>query len=204
MKGNFERCLAVTLIHEGGWADDPLDPGGATMKGVTMARFQEHLGRAASKAELRAISDAQLDAIYRTYWEAVRGDDLPVGMDLVAFDGAVNSGPARGAKWLQGALGVPADGKIGPQTLAYARASSRRADVIDRACELRMTFLRGLSHFKRFGPGWTSRVSDIRLRAKAMLLNEAGGTLASAPPAPAPAARSFWQVILDVLKGAWK
>lgn len=168
MKANFERCLAEILGHEGGWADHPSDPGGATMKGVTIGTFAQFKGRQVTKAELRAISDADLRAIYRrAYWDKVKGDDLPFGLDLVAFDGAVNSGPSRGAKWLQSALGVAADGVVGPQTLAHARAANV-GQTIDYACDARMDFLRGLKTWGTFGTGWARRVTSVRTVAKDM------------------------------------
>lgn len=168
MKSNFDRCLAETLKHEGGWADDPHDPGGATMRGITIGTFRAWKGRAVTKAELRAISDADLRAIYRqNYWDAVRGDDLPAGLDLVAFDAAVNSGVSRGAKWLQTALGASADGRIGPKTIAAAKAAHPEA-VIDRAIAARMSFLRTLSTWSRYGRGWTSRVESVREVATGM------------------------------------
>lgn len=205
MEGNFPRCLAVTLIHEGGWVDHKDDPGGATMMGVTLARFQQHVGGYASKADLRAITDDQLQAIYRTYWAEVRGDDLPAGMDLVAFDAAVNSGASRGARWLQEALGVSADGKVGPNTVRAARMATSVSAVIDRACDRRMSFLKGLKTWPTFGRGWASRVSDIRARAKAMASDPHPIIPpVSVPPAPAPAVRSIWQAIIDLLKGVWK
>ena len=180
MKDNFERCLAHVLASEGGWADDKADPGGATMKGITIGTYRAWKGRAVTKAELRAISDAEVAAIYRqNYWNAVRGDDLPPGLDLVAFDGAVNSGVSRGARWLQQALGVTADGKVGPQTLTAARQAHPEA-VIDRACDLRMGFLRGLPTWSRFGKGWSSRVNSVRDTAISMSINPAGS------PKPAP------------------
>jgi len=71
------------------------------MKGITVGAYRAWKGQAVIKAELRAIPDSEVRAIYRqNYWDAVRGDDLPAGLDLVAFDGAVNSGVSRGAKWL--------------------------------------------------------------------------------------------------------
>ena len=80
MKDNFEQCLAITLAHEGGWADHPKDPGQATMKGVTIGTYAQFKGRKVTKAELRAMTDAELRAIYRNnYWNKVRGDDLPAG-----------------------------------------------------------------------------------------------------------------------------
>jgi len=93
----FSTVLAETLTHEGGWADHPKDPGGATMKGVTLATYRQYYPNA-TKADLRKISDADLKMIYRTgYWDKVRGDDLPPGVDLMTFDVAVNSGPRRAA-----------------------------------------------------------------------------------------------------------
>jgi lysozyme family protein len=58
VKGNFDKCLTITLAHEGGWADDPRDPGQATMKGVTIGTYAQFKGRKVTKDELRNISDA--------------------------------------------------------------------------------------------------------------------------------------------------
>lgn len=189
MRDNFPACLAITLAHEGGWADHPKDPGGATMKGITLATYRQYRP-GATKAQLRAITDAEVQAIYRRgYWDAVRGDDLPAGLDLVAFDAAVNSGPSRGAKWLQMALGVTADGVIGPKTLAAAG----RADpvwTISKACTLRLTFLRNLSTWPTFGKGWRRRVDDVQAKALAM---------AALPVPVAP----WWQPVLDWLRKLW-
>lgn len=165
MKLNFPTCLNETLVYEGDWSDHKQDPGGATMKGITIGRFREFKGRQVTKAELRAISDADLRAIYKTgYWDEVAGDLLPSGLDHVAFDGAVNSGPQRGAKWLQKGLGIAADGKIGKATLAAARASDPVA-VISRACVARMGFLRGLRTWGTFGKGWSRRVAHVEVFA---------------------------------------
>ena len=183
MKRNFEACLREVLRHEGKWADHPQDPGGATMKGITIGTFAQWKGRKVTKEELRNISDADLRAIYRRkYWDKVRGDDLPAGLDLVAFDAAVNSGPSRGARWLQQALRVTADGKIGPQTIAAARAANSETVIIE-ACNVRLGFLRGLRTWPTFGRGWQRRVDDVRREALAM----AGPVVrpVSAPRAPA-------------------
>jgi lysozyme family protein len=165
MKDNFERCLSEILKHEGGWADHPSDPGGATMKGVTIGTFSQFKGRRVTKDELRAISDADLREIYRRgYWNKVRGDDLPYGLDLVAFDGAVNSGPSRGAKWLQRGLGVAEDGAVGPQTIAAAQVANV-GHVIDAATDARLAFLRNLKTWGTFGKGWQRRVDQVRASA---------------------------------------
>jgi lysozyme family protein len=161
MKANYAICLPKVLLHEGGWADHPKDPGGATMKGITIGTYRDFKGRAVTKAELRAITDAEVSEIYkRLYWDKVAGDALPSGLDYVAFDPAVNSGPLRGARWLQSALGVPADGQIGKATLAAARAAEPVA-VIKRASAIRMGFLRGLRTWGTFGKGWSRRVAEV-------------------------------------------
>jgi lysozyme family protein len=166
---NFTACLAETLSWEGGWVDHPKDPGGATMKGVTIGVFKVYKGRPVTKTELRNISQADLRAIYRrNYWTVVRGDDLPAGLDLVTFDAAVNSGPARGPKWTQRALGVEDDGRVGPNTIKAAKSRPDQVGVIKRACAARMGFLQGLRTWGTFGRGWTRRVAGIEARAVAM------------------------------------
>lgn len=178
---NFPTVLAETLSHEGRWADHPKDPGGATMKGITIGTFAAWKRRPVTKTELRNISDADVTAIYRqNYWNKVRGDDLPAGMDMVGFDGAVNSGVSRGARWLQTGLGVAADGAIGAKTLAAARAAKNPVSVIQKACAARMGFLRGLRTFSTFGRGWMRRVASVEATAVAMATKSADVLLTQA------------------------
>jgi lysozyme family protein len=160
VKQNFASSLAHVLKHEGGWADHPRDPGGATMKGVTLATYSDWLGRQATKDELRAISDEHLRTIYRArFWDAVRGDELPSGVDYVVFDMAVNSGPGRAARMLQAAVGVTPDGAIGPKTLAAVQAQDPAA-LIAAFQRNRQHFLEALPTFDAFGKGWTRRVTE--------------------------------------------
>ena len=167
MKDNFNSALTQVLRHEGLWSDHSADPGGATMKGVTLATYRQHRP-GATKAQLRAITDDEVRQIYREgYWNVIRGDDLPYGIDLVAFDAAVNSGPKRGARWVQSALGVTADGQIGAKTILAAHQADPMP-VIMRACQDRMRFLQSLPTWPKFGKGWTRRVSDVQEVALAM------------------------------------
>lgn len=160
MKQNFDAALAAVLKHEGGWADHPADPGGATMKGVTLKTYSDWLGRQASKDELRNIPDEHLKTIYKTrYWDAVRGDELPPGVDYVVFDMAVNSGPGRAARMLQAAVGATPDGSIGPKTLASVQAQDPGA-LIATFQRNRQHFLEALPTFATFGKGWTHRVTE--------------------------------------------
>jgi lysozyme family protein len=205
VKDNFERCLVEVLRHEGGWADHPADPGGATMKGITIGTYSQWKGRKVTKDELRAIPDSDLRAIYRrNYWDKVRGDDLPAGLDMVAFDGAVNSGPARGARWLQQGLGVTADGKIGPVTISRAREVSA-SSAIEAATIARMAFLRSLKTWGTFGKGWARRVESVRTVAL-MMAQSAPVAAPVAPPAvEIPQAReSIWATLWRALVGIWR
>ncbi len=168
MQSNFETALSLVLVHEGGWADHPSDPGGATMKGVTLGTYSSWLGRAISKQELRAIPDAHLEAIYReNYWQRCRCDELPPGVDYAVFDAAVNSGPKRAAQWLQRVSGAVIDGEIGPATIA---AVQRLDDdrTINALCDVRLRFLQGLKNWPVFGKGWARRVAEVRKHALVM------------------------------------
>ncbi len=170
---HFPKILAMTLHHEGGWSDHPKDPGGATMKGVTMQTYSDYLGRPAMKDELRRIPDDHLEAIYRKgYWDKVKGDDLAAispGLAACVFDFAVNSGPGRAAKALQSLCGAVTDGGIGPNTLKQAKAWADMLGpqgAIDAYQAFRQHYLESLDTFAHFGKGWTRRVGDMTVFAK--------------------------------------
>lgn len=165
MGDNFPKALATVLHHEGGWADHPKDPGGATMKGVTLATYSKFLGRDATKEELRNISDAELQQIYRgLYWDRISGDGLPSGLDLVVFDMAVNAGPGRAAKILQEVLGVTVDRAIGPKTLTMAKTRPA-SELIREFSDAREEFYKRLPIYATFGKGWLRRVDEVETEA---------------------------------------
>lgn len=171
---NFDRALTEILKFEGGYVDHPLDPGGATNLGITIATLSDWLGRPATKAEVKTLTKDKVAPIYRArYWDGVRASQLPGGVDLATFDGAVNSGVSRGAKWLQGALGIAADGKVGPVTLQAAQTADPVATV-RRICAKRLGFLQSLRTFATFGKGWTRRVAHVEATAIAWAATAAG------------------------------
>jgi len=218
MDRNFARALALVLKSEGGWSDNPADPGGATMKGVTLANFRRYVKANATRADLRKISDEQIAIVYRQfYWDAVAGAELPDGIDYAVFDFAVNSGPGRAARYLQAIVGVIQDGRIGPATLGAVKARPAGV-VIDTLCDARLAFLKRLPTWPTFGRGWSDRVGSVR--AEALLLS----AVEPAPPAPAPgqtglsvpsveaahpeiapnpavpAGNAFWRLLLAIFK----
>lgn len=168
--GNFNACLAVTLPHEGGYVDHPRDPGGATNMGITHRTLAAHRGRSVTKADVRGLTLDEARAIYRAgYWNPIKGESLPAGVDLTTFDYGVNSGPSRSVKDLQRVLGVSVDGRVGPETLAASVRVGGKATV-QKHCARRLSFVRGLGTFKTFGRGWSRRIADIEARGVAMAL----------------------------------
>lgn len=169
MQNNFPACLALTLHYEGGYVDNPADPGGATNLGITRATLAQARGRAVSKAEVMSLSRAEAADIYRAlYWNAICADSLPCGLDCVAFDCAVNSGPARAIGYLRMLLGKAPKGDLRTEDLA-ALALLKPEDCIRQFCALRLSFLERLKTFRVFGRGWTRRVNDVRRAALAQI-----------------------------------
>lgn len=167
----YQACLDVTLREEGGYSNHPKDPGGATMKGVTQRVYDAYRDRkGVARQGVRDIARAELEEIYRRqYWDAVKGDDLPAGLDLVVFDFAVNSGPSRAIKTLQQALGVTADGALGEVTLARLAAIPDVEGIVAAVSSLRLAFLKRLSTWGTFGRGWSARVSRVRKAAEDLI-----------------------------------
>jgi len=161
MKDNFPKALAAVLVHEGGFVNNPADPGGMTNLGCTKAVWEEHCGHPVDEKVMRALTPNDVGPLYkRKYWDKVCGDDLPSGVDYVVFDAAINSGPGRAAKWLQACVGVEPDGGIGPKTLAAVRAADPKQLVQDYA-KRRLSFMMDLPTWGTFGKGWTRRVNEV-------------------------------------------
>ena len=168
MLNNFAFCLAFTLSQEGGYSDDPDDPGGATNQGITLATFNDYAGPGLTAANLQAMTDQERDQIYREgYWNTIEGDDLPLGIDLVLFDFGVNAGPDTSAKTLQTALGVTADGAIGPITLAAAQAASPLV-LINELTLARINYYESLGQTE-FINGWLNRTKACEVAALTMV-----------------------------------
>jgi len=169
MRDNFAAALSLVLKSEGGYSDDPADPGGATNMGITRPTLARWLRVArVPVAAVRALSRAVAGRIYKAlYWDRCEADALPAGLDLAIFDFAVNSGVTRAAIYLQEIVGVAPDGKIGPLTLA-AVAKENTTYLITKLCAMRLGFLKRLSTWPRFGNGWTNRVNAVEQAAMKM------------------------------------
>ena len=170
---NFDACLKLTLQFEGGYSDHPADPGGATNLGITRRTLAAWRGRPVTKAEVRALTCEEAAKIYRrNYWDAVRGDELPEGIDAAVFDHAVNSGPRAAARMLQESLRLKPDGVIGAGTLALVRVTPRE-NLLHDLLRRRRGFLQRLRTFRIFGRGWTRRLLAVERACFAMIGNSA-------------------------------
>jgi lysozyme family protein len=165
----FDDCLKYVLHHEGGFVNHPKDPGGATNLGCTKVVWEEWCGHPVTVDDIKALTPEDVGPLYRSkYWDKVKGDQLPVGMDYCVFDTAINSGPGRAAKFLQEVVGAVPDGAIGPKTLGMLNALTPK-DAINAYCDKRLKFLQELSTWDTFGKGWGRRVEDVRKTALEML-----------------------------------
>ena len=171
MRQNFDRSLQMLLAHEGGFVNHPADPGGMTNLGVTKAVYEAWVGRPVDEKEMRALKPADVAPLYRKkYWDAVRGDELPSGLDYAMFDYGVNSGNSRAIRTLQECVGVPADGGFGPKTLAAVSQFKEEGvkTLITEVCDKRLSFLKSLKTWPVFGRGWERRVNEVKAKSLAM------------------------------------
>lgn len=182
MKSSYAAALRDVLVLEGGRVDHPKDPGGRTNRGVTQRVYDGYRrNRGLPTQDVWLIADAEVAEIYGLqYWAKVRGDELPAGIDLVLFDGAVNSGPLQSIKWLQAALGggVRVDGVLGEASLAAVRAHPDHDALIAAILDRRMRFLRALKTWSTFGRGWTKRVDHVRAAGQAIAMGSVGPRVA--------------------------
>lgn len=164
----FPQAYSLTRGHEGGFSDNPKDPGGATFGGITQVvydHYRENKGLA--QQSVRLAGEDELREIYKIqYWDTVSGDRLAAGLDYAVFDYAVNSGPEQAIKDLQRVVGAGVDGQMGEQTIALACAMPNVDTAILALCDRRMAFLKTLRTWSTFGNGWTRRVEGDQNEAQ--------------------------------------
>jgi lysozyme family protein len=168
MQENWDESFAAVLKHEGGFVNHPKDPGGMTNLGVTKAAWEAYLGHSVTEENMRALTPFIVKPFYKAmYWDKIKGDDLPSGVDYAAYDLAVNSGVGRAAKFLQTIAGVTADGALGPKSMGAIRECNPE-QMVDALCDMRLDFLKRLPTFDTFGKGWSRRVAEVKDKASGM------------------------------------
>lgn len=163
MSDNFTIAIDRLLSHEGGYSTVRADPGNWTGGRVGVGELKgTKYGIAAASyptLDIKNLTHAQAVSIYRRdFWNAINADTLPLAVGFQLLDGAVNSGPAQALRWVQRAVGVADDGRIGPVTLA----AIKRADVSDVVLLFnaeRLDFMTRLKNWPDAGKGWARRIA---------------------------------------------
>ena len=177
MISNWDQAFKQMLASEGGFTDDERDNGnklpdgrkGSTMLGVTQFNWEQHVGHEVTHDDMRKLTPADVEPLYKKkYWDVVRADELPSGIDYLVFDMGVNAGPGRSIKLMQTALGVTPDGGFGPMTLAAVQAADP-VELIEKFSAEKEAFYRSLDSFSVYGTGWLNRVAAVKLKASSML-----------------------------------
>jgi lysozyme family protein len=152
---SFEQAVAIVLKHEGGYSNDPRDPGGETRFGISKRAYPD--------VDIRNLKVADAENIYRRdYWDTLRPDELPQELAICLFDCAVNMGRDKAIRLLQRACGVAQDGVMGGNTIA---AANRLVDPVVRFSAERVIAYTGIRGFDTFGKGWLRRTVAVALEA---------------------------------------
>jgi lysozyme family protein len=168
----FEKCLPDTLVQEGGYSNDPHDPGGMTMYGIIQREYDvKRRAWGLPTQWVKNISKAEYQTIYYTDYWLPYCPNLPAGLDLEFFDLAVNGGPHRAVVTLQRVLGIAADGQWGPITdeaVKTLTAASNIPKAIVNYKVQREAFYRSLGTFRYFGTDWIRRSEEIAKQAEGL------------------------------------
>lgn len=156
---NFDLAFEMLLGNEGNYSDNPADLGGETMYGVTKRVAEAH-GYSGLMRDLPLATAKQITK--SAYWDVYHCDEFPLEIGFAVFDAAYNGG--HPAQWLQQAAGVPADGKIGPETVKKV-LSANPDRLVMRFDAYRLKYMVSLGAWRTFSGGWANRIADNLIRA---------------------------------------
>jgi lysozyme family protein len=144
----FERLMG----HEGGYVNNPNDPGGETNWGISKRSYP--------KLDIRNLTRDSAALIYRNdFWDRIQADSLPFSISFQLFDFAINSGIETAIRYFQRALGVADDGHWGPVSQAAADKASETDMVLLLNAE-RLEFMTKLSNWSDASRGWSRRIAN--------------------------------------------
>lgn len=157
----FDDAFANTIGLEGGFVDNPADPGGATMYGVTEAVARKW-GYTGPMQDLPLETAKQIAK--QEYWDPYQCDALIPMVAFQVFDAVYNGGDV--VRWLQQSSGATVDGVMGPQTLAAVNLVNPYVMAM-RFLALRLTYMTSLDIWPNFGRGWARRIAhNLQLGAQ--------------------------------------
>lgn len=163
VRSTYDAALARLLTHEGGYSNHPSDPGGPTNFGITLGDYRRYVKGNATADDVKAMALGEAKRIYRAkYWDALRCDDLPAGVDNAVFDYGVNSGVGRSGKVLRRCLDLPDDTNLVTDLVVSAAMRADARKLVTAICDERLRFLQSLRTWGVFGKGWGRRVAEVR------------------------------------------
>jgi len=186
-ESSYDEALRRLLVHEGGYSNHPSDPGGPTNFGITIIDYRKYIKGDGTAADVRAMTVDQAKGIYRPkYWNAMRCDELPAGVDYCIFDYGVNSGIGRAGKVLRRLLGMPDNTSVVTDVVLTAARACDPKVLAAALCDERLRFLQSLKTWPVFGAGWGRRVREVRAAALAMANKTAVPPATDRPATSAP------------------
>ena len=149
---NFDQAFDRLISNEGGYVNNPADPGGETQWGISKRTYPD--------LDIKSLTRDDAKAIYlRDFWQRGQMDQYDPAIAFQVFDAAVNHGIETALRLLQRAAGVADDGHIGPVTVAAVKAKSV-TDMLMLYIAHRIKFWTKLSTWQTFGKGWANRAAD--------------------------------------------
>lgn len=174
----YDAAMIRVFADEGGYTNDPIDPGGATNWGITIFDARKYWKADATPNDVRSMPKNVASDIYRKHYASpMRYDDLPAGFDYSVLDAAINSGVGRAPIWAGKALGIPA--KSINDVVAPAKVAPDKVVLIQKYWAARLAFLHSLRTWDHFGKGWGRRVTQGEAAAVKMWLTFGVGLPAS-------------------------
>lgn len=169
MRKNYPKAYKIMRGYEGGNVDDPRDNGGRTSRGVTQRVYTAYRAKMGKPAQdVYKASDAEVAEIFKKqYWDVCKCDELPGGIDLIAFNAAINSGPKRSYKLMQASLNrvanarLAVDGTPGMITVQAALNAPDHDAVVLEFGRKYQAFYRSLKDWPHYGKGWTRRNKNV-------------------------------------------
>jgi lysozyme family protein len=175
LDSNYPKIISFVFKQEGGYTNDPRDPGGATNWGITIIDARKYWKNDADPSDVKAMPKTVAEGIYKDkYWSVVHGAAFKSGLDACVMDSAVNSGTGRANLWAAKAIGSTAKDYPTLATQSQSQTDVEADKSIDRYCDTRLSFLQSLRTWGTFGKGWGRRVAELRALAHVLLRKASG------------------------------
>ena len=179
MQNNFLESVKYVLQSEGGFVNNPKDPGGATNMGVTKASWISFVKKPVHDNDIKNLTSIDVIPFYKKrYWDICLCDNLPSGIDYCIFDYAINSGPIRSVETLRRLIGLEHVGAFDKKNIeSYFKQNEDNKVLIKKICSQRLSFLQSLKNYETFGKGWLNRVLMVQEKSLGMVSKSEKGNV---------------------------